>query len=92
MTNRELELYYQPKIDLRSGCVAGVEALLRWPTQAGFTAGCGKLIEVLEETGGIVEVGRWAIQRAIDDRMRWRDAGLLPPPVPPRVAANQPSF
>jgi diguanylate cyclase (GGDEF)-like protein/PAS domain S-box-containing protein len=89
VSGRELQLYYQPKIDLRSGRIAGVEALLRWPTQAGFTTGCGKLIDVLEETGGILEVGRWAIRQALDDRHHWRDAGLLPPPVAVNVSMRQ---
>ncbi|WP_348820047.1 EAL domain-containing protein [Fontimonas sp. SYSU GA230001] len=89
VVERELALYYQPKIDLRSGRIVGVEALLRWPTEDGFATGCGPLIEVLEETGAILEVGRWAIRQALADRQRWRDAGLLPPPVAVNVSMRQ---
>ena len=84
LENQEFVLHYQPKVDLGSGAVTGCEALLRWnDPQAGLVPP-GKFIPVLEETGLIFDVGRWALRQAITDRLRWRSvrpSGL-------RVAVN----
>jgi len=77
-------LYYQPKISLLSGKVTGAEALIRWNDPRTGVVRPGRFIPVLEETGLIHEVGRWALHRAIQDYARWRAAGL--PAV--RIAVN----
>jgi diguanylate cyclase (GGDEF)-like protein len=80
----EFELHYQPKVELASGRLVGAEALLRWnDPRSGLTAP-GRFVPILEETGLIHEVGRWALGRAIEDYLGWRAAGL--PAV--RVAVN----
>jgi len=69
-------LHYQPKVNLASGEMTSVEALLRWnDPQAGLIQPA-HFIPILEETGLIYEVGRWAIRQAISDYLRWRAAGL----------------
>ena len=58
----ELELHYQPIIDLKSGILAGYEALMRWThPERGFVLP-GEFIPLAEETGMIVEMGRWALE------------------------------
>ena len=85
LDNREFVLHYQPKIDLKSGKVVSAEALIRWndPRTQTLTPPA-QFIPILEETGLITEVGRWAIGRALEDYLRWLRAGL--PAV--RIAVN----
>jgi diguanylate cyclase (GGDEF)-like protein/PAS domain S-box-containing protein len=73
--NEEFALYYQPKVNLLSGKLTGAEALLRWNDPETGLVPPGRFIPVLEETGLIHEVGRWAMRKAIEDYLRWRDAG-----------------
>jgi diguanylate cyclase (GGDEF)-like protein/PAS domain S-box-containing protein len=74
--NEEFVLYYQPKVNLMSGEVTSAEALIRWNDPITGLVPPGKFIPILEETGLIFEVGRWALHQAIKDNMRWRAAGL----------------
>jgi diguanylate cyclase (GGDEF)-like protein len=82
--NHEFVLHYQPKVDLVSGLLVGAEALIRWNDPRTGLVPPFKFIPILEETGLIHEVGRWAMRKAIDDYLRWRNAGL--PAV--RIAVN----
>jgi EAL domain-containing protein (putative c-di-GMP-specific phosphodiesterase class I) len=84
----EFVLHYQPKINLADGRISGLEALIRWNSDAGLIPPA-KFIPVLEETGLILEVGQWAIRRAIQDYFRWRGRGLKPPPVAVNVSPIQ---
>ena len=76
LDNEEFVLYYQPKVDLTSGKITGVEALIRWnsPKTGLVLPDC--FIPLLEETGLIHKVGRWVLRKAIEDHLRWRAAGL----------------
>jgi diguanylate cyclase (GGDEF)-like protein/PAS domain S-box-containing protein len=80
----EFVLHYQPKVSLASGSITGAEALIRWHYPGSGLVPPGQFIPVLEETGMIYEVGRWALRTAVEDHLRWRAAGL--PAV--RVAVN----
>lgn len=80
----QFTLHYQPKVATRTGELCGLEALLRWNDPDDVTAPRGNIIGVLEETGMIVEVGRWVIERMLRDRAQWLAQGLNPP----RVAVN----
>jgi diguanylate cyclase (GGDEF)-like protein len=72
----EFVLHYQPKVSLVSGKLTGAEALIRWnDPRTGLVPPAG-FIPVLEETGLIYDVGRWALHHAIGDYLRWRKAGL----------------
>jgi diguanylate cyclase (GGDEF)-like protein len=73
----ELELHYQPQIDVRSGRVVGVEALLRWNCAELGQVSPVEFIPVAEESGIIVPLGRWVLQSACRQAAAWRDAGLL---------------
>lgn len=67
----ELELYYQPQIEIASGRLVGAEALLRWHVDGGFIAP-DQFIPVAEETGLIVPIGEWVIETAIAQAAAWR--------------------
>ena len=72
----ELELYYQPKIDLASGRVVGAEALLRWMRPGMGMVPPDRFIPLAEESGQIVEIGEWVVDRACAQIAEWRNAGL----------------
>jgi EAL domain-containing protein (putative c-di-GMP-specific phosphodiesterase class I)/NO-binding membrane sensor protein with MHYT domain len=67
-----------------SGKITGAEALIRWNDPRTGLVPPSQFISVIEETGLIYEVGRWALRKAVEDYLRWRDAGL--PAV--RIAVN----
>lgn len=68
----ELELYYQPKLEMESGRVVGVEALLRWPQWRDVAT--GYLIETAEQTGLIRPLTQWVLRNAMAQYVRWRNA------------------
>jgi len=72
----EFVLHYQPKVSLVSGKMTSAEALIRWNDPRTGLVPPGRFIPILEETGLIYEVGRWALRQAIEDALRWRSAGL----------------
>jgi diguanylate cyclase (GGDEF)-like protein len=74
--NEEFVLHYQPKVNLVSGKITGAEALIRWNDPRTGLVPPGKFIPILEETGLIYEVGRWALRQAITDYLRWQVAGM----------------
>jgi len=80
----EFVLHYQPKVNIVSGKVTGAEALIRWNDPVSGLTLPGRFIPLLEETGLIHEVGRWALHKAVEDYQRWRKNGL--PAV--RIAVN----
>ena len=84
MESEQFVLHYQPKVDSTSGLITGVEALIRWQDPDTGLVPPGQFIPLLEETGMILEVGFWAIRRALCDFGRWRAAGLRAP----RIAVN----
>jgi diguanylate cyclase (GGDEF)-like protein/PAS domain S-box-containing protein len=84
LDNEEFMLHYQPKVNLVSGKLTSAEALIRWNDPRTGLVPPGRFIPILEETGLIYEVGRWALGKAIEDYLRWRSAGL--PAV--RIAVN----
>jgi diguanylate cyclase (GGDEF)-like protein/PAS domain S-box-containing protein len=89
LDKEQFVLHYQPKVHLVSGLITGVEALIRWnDPQRGLVAPA-QFIPLLEETGLIHEVGRWALRKAIEDHLRWRALGLAAVPVAVNVSALQ---
>lgn len=84
LDGQQFVLHYQPKVNLASGKVSSAEALIRWNDPRTGLVYPGQFIPILEETGLIHEVGRWALHKAIADYLRWRAAGL----VAVRIAVN----
>ncbi|NRF67363.1 EAL domain-containing protein [Aquincola sp. S2] len=76
LDKEEFVLHYQPKVSLGSGQLTSAEALIRWNDPRTGLVPPGQFIPVLEETGLIHDVGRWALRKAVQDYLRWRAAGL----------------
>jgi len=73
---QEFVLHYQPKVKLLTGEITSVEALIRWNHPEQGLMPPGQFIPILEETGLISDVGRWALRKALEDYLHWRSAGL----------------
>jgi diguanylate cyclase (GGDEF)-like protein/PAS domain S-box-containing protein len=76
LDREEFVLHYQPKVSMATGKLTGAEALIRWNDPRTGLVPPAKFIPILEETGLIFDVGRWALHQAIADYLRWRNAGL----------------
>jgi diguanylate cyclase (GGDEF)-like protein/PAS domain S-box-containing protein len=85
----DLQLYYQPKVSLRSGRIVGSEALLRWRHPETGMVPPGKFIPVAEETGLILDLGSWVLDESCRQVRAWRDAGIAVPPVAVNLSARQ---
>ena len=85
----QLQLYYQPKVSLRSGRIVGAEALLRWLHPIRGMVSPGVFIPVAEETGLVLELGSWVLDEACRQIAAWRDAGLAMPPIAVNLSARQ---
>jgi PAS domain S-box-containing protein/diguanylate cyclase (GGDEF)-like protein len=82
--DRQFILHYQPKVSLTLGRIEAVEALIRWNDPDTGLVPPGKFVPILEETGMILDAGRWALREAAQAHRRWIAAGL--PEV--RIAVN----
>jgi EAL domain-containing protein (putative c-di-GMP-specific phosphodiesterase class I) len=89
LVRRELVLHFQPKVDIASGRMRSVEALVRWLHPQRGLVPPGEFIPLAEERGLIVAVGRWVIQAACRQMRDWREAGLVPPPVAVNLSPRQ---
>ena len=85
----ELELFYQPTIDLETGVIAGAEALMRWHHPERGLMSPDQFIPAAEASGLIVPMGRWALREACRQAKAWQDAGLPPIPIAVNVSALQ---
>ncbi len=72
----DFSLVYQPQINLRSGRIIGVEALLRWHHAEWGSVPPDQFIPLAEESGMINELGLWALSAAMNQHRRWRDQGI----------------
>ncbi len=84
LQHEEFVLHYQPKVDLETRQLTGVEALIRWQSPELGLVPPAKFIPLMEETGMIAQAGAWALRQACLDRSRWFEQGLSAP----RVAVN----
>ncbi|HYH42293.1 MAG TPA: EAL domain-containing protein, partial [Burkholderiales bacterium] len=85
LEREQFVLHYEPKVDLNNGRVAGMEALIRWnDPESGELVHPHRFIPVLEETGLILEVGRWALSQALSD---WKSRSTSARAAP-RIAVN----
>ena len=84
LEREELLLHYQPKINLKTGAITSVEALVRWQHPERGLLLPGQFLAIAEDSGLIVGIGRWVLREACRQTRAWLDAGL--PAVP--VAVN----
>jgi diguanylate cyclase (GGDEF)-like protein len=89
LTNNELCVYYQPQIELKSGHLIGMEALLRWQHPELGLLSPTKFIPVAEEIGLIIDIGEWVIQTACQQNKAWQRAGFPPIRVSVNVSSRQ---
>ena len=89
---QEFELVYQPQVELGSGRIVGLEALLRWNHPTRGRVPPAVFIPVAESNGTIFGIGRWVFEEACRQIQRWRAAGLTPPVVGVNVSAAQFQF
>ena len=87
LDRQELSLHYQPKVDLRTGAIVGVEALLRWQhPDRGFIPPA-QFVPIAEDSGLILPIGRWVLREACRQSRAWLDAGLPPMPMAVNISA-----
>lgn len=80
VAKNQLYLHYQPQVDLKDGSCIGAEALVRWKHPELGTVRPDRFISVAEDSGMIIEIGRWVLEKACTDAMLW--------PVPGKLAVN----
>jgi EAL domain-containing protein (putative c-di-GMP-specific phosphodiesterase class I) len=73
-----LELYYQPQVELLTGRIAGMEALIRWNHPTRGLLNPADFLAIAENTGVIVALGQWVLDRACEQMNSWRTAGISP--------------
>jgi diguanylate cyclase (GGDEF)-like protein len=89
LEQRQFALYYQPKVDLHSGRIAGAEALIRWQHPQRGLIPPADFIPLAEDTGLIVPIGTWVIQAVCAQLAAWRREGVTVVPVALNLSALQ---
>ncbi|MBS0380372.1 MAG: EAL domain-containing protein [Proteobacteria bacterium] len=89
LSSRQLDVHYQPIVDIESQRVVALEALLRWKHPNHGYVRPERFVSVAEEAGLIVPIGEFVMQRAIEDTVRWRQAGAAIVPVAINISAVQ---
>jgi diguanylate cyclase len=89
LEKNEFVNYYQPKVEIATGRITSVEALVRWMDPERGLVPPGEFVPALETTGLIGEVAQKIMERAVEDWRGWRDAGLTAPRIAVNVAATQ---
>jgi diguanylate cyclase (GGDEF)-like protein len=87
LEREELLLHYQPKVNLKTGAVTSVEALVRWQHPIRGLLLPGEFLTIAEDTGRIVAIGRWVLREACRQTREWLDAGLLAVPVAVNISS-----
>jgi diguanylate cyclase (GGDEF)-like protein/PAS domain S-box-containing protein len=85
----EFELYYQPQVELQSGSIVGLEALIRWNHPKRGLLLPATFIPIAEMTGSIVPIGEWVIEHACQQIGTWSDLGLAPPIIAVNLSGAQ---
>ncbi|WP_245308210.1 EAL domain-containing protein [Halalkalibacter urbisdiaboli] len=87
--NEELSLFYQPKVDLFSRGIVGMEALIRWNHPEMGAISPIEFIPVAEETGQIISIGKWVLETACKQNKKWQEASEQPLTVSVNVSVRQ---
>jgi diguanylate cyclase (GGDEF)-like protein/PAS domain S-box-containing protein len=86
---KSFALHYQPQVNLETGEIIGLEALVRWKSEDGTTLLPGDFIAVAEETGLINEMGEWVLREGCRQAKAWQDEGLAPRLMAINLSARQ---
>lgn len=89
LTNGEMVLQYQPQVELMSGRIVGMEALVRWAHPQRGLLLPEAFLHIAERTGNIVALGRWVFEHACRQIKEWRNRGLTPPRLAINVSAAE---
>lgn len=89
LERKEMEVYYQPQIDLSTRRITGAEAILRWNNPELEWVSPSRFIPIAEESGLIVEIGEWVLREACRQGKAWMDRGLPPITVAVNLSAVQ---
>lgn len=83
----EFLLHYQPKVNLETGAITGIEALIRWQHPERGLVPPAQFVPIAEDCGLILEIGRWVLREACRQASAWQMAGLPPVPIAVNVSA-----
>ncbi len=89
ISRQELQLHYQPQINIRTGKIQGMEALIRWQHPKLGLVSPSKFIPIAEETGLILAIDEWVLRTACQQNQAWQKAGLTPVKVAVNLSARQ---
>jgi len=87
LERQELLLHYQPKVNLKTGAITSVEALVRWQHPERGLLLPGQFLTIAEDTGLILAIGQWVLREACRQTREWLDAGLLAVPVAVNISS-----
>jgi diguanylate cyclase (GGDEF)-like protein/PAS domain S-box-containing protein len=87
LERKEFLLHYQPKVNLDTDEITGVEALIRWQQPGRGLVPPSQFVPIAEDCGLIVQIGRWVLREACRQTRAWQDAGLPPLPIAVNVSA-----
>src|ERR1700686_2467265 len=87
LERKEFLLHYQPKVNLETGEITGVEALIRWRQPDRGLVPPSQFVPIAEDCGLIIQIGRWVLREACRQARAWQDAGLPPVPITVNVSA-----
>ncbi|MGR0277505.1 bifunctional diguanylate cyclase/phosphodiesterase [Marinomonas dokdonensis] len=85
----QLQLLFQPKVDLQTEVCVGMEALLRWQDDELGTVSPAEFVPIAEQTGIILPLGKWVFEEAFRHMLAWQEQGIRVPPVAINCSAEQ---
>lgn len=85
----ELEIYYQPRVNIRTGKIASAEVLLRWNHPNWGRISPGEFIPLAEQTGQITAIGDWVVKTVVQHMQQWKEAGYEPIRIAVNFSASQ---
>jgi diguanylate cyclase (GGDEF)-like protein len=89
IASNQLYLMYQPQVDIYTGRITGVEALVRWRHQTRGIVSPGQFIPIAEKSGLIVALGRWVMRESCRQMREWLDTGVAPPLIGVNLSVRQ---
>lgn len=89
LANNEFQLVYQPQVNLKTGQIVGVEALVRWNSPQRGMISPAEFVPIAEATGSIIPLGEWILQQACHQLQQWEAAGLPPLEISINISSRQ---